>query len=77
MVNKKTFKILKCHPKSTRKNKTCYDSETIRLLKFEFLEAKKFLKRCWKKKEKAKSDSLSVYCFKGAKGAKWNGCLNY
>jgi hypothetical protein len=33
MVNKNTFKLLICHPKSRRKNKTCYNSKTIKLLK--------------------------------------------
>ena len=31
--NNKTFKILNCHPKTTRKNKSCYNDETIQLLK--------------------------------------------
>ncbi len=30
---KKTFKLLNCHPKKTRKNKTCYDTSTLFLLK--------------------------------------------
>jgi hypothetical protein len=32
-TNKKTFKLLNCHPKSTRKNKSCYNDDTIKLLK--------------------------------------------
>ena len=30
---KKTFKLLNCHPKKTRKNKTCYDTSTLIMLK--------------------------------------------
>jgi len=30
---KKTFKLLNCHPKKTRKNGTCYDVKTLLLLK--------------------------------------------
>ena len=30
---KKTFKLLNCHPQKTRKNKTCYDTSTLVLLK--------------------------------------------
>lgn len=30
---KKTFKLLNCHPKKTRKNKTCYDTSTLVILK--------------------------------------------
>jgi hypothetical protein len=30
---KKTFKLLNCHPKKTRKNKTCYDTKTLIILK--------------------------------------------
>jgi len=29
----KTFKLLNCHPKKTRKNNTCYDDKTIKTLK--------------------------------------------
>jgi hypothetical protein len=40
---KKTFKLLKCHPKKTRKNNSCYDNETLIYLKNE-----------WNKKNKIK-----------------------
>ena len=36
---KKTFKILHCHPKKTRKNKTCYDTSTLILLKNKWNES--------------------------------------
>lgn len=39
----KTFKLLKCHPKKTRKNNSCYDDETLIYLKTE-----------WNKKNKIK-----------------------
>ena len=39
----KTFKLLKCHPKKTRKNNSCYDDETLLYLKNE-----------WNKKNKIK-----------------------
>ena len=39
----KTFKLLKCHPKKTRKNNSCYDNETLIYLKNE-----------WNKKNKIK-----------------------
>jgi hypothetical protein len=32
----KTFKLLRCHPKKTRKNNSCYDDNTILLLKEEW-----------------------------------------
>ena len=42
----KTFKLLKCHPKKTRKNNSCYDDETLLYLKNE-----------WNKKNKIKIKS--------------------
>jgi hypothetical protein len=36
---KKPFKILKCHPKKTRKNNTCYDTSTLILLKNKWNES--------------------------------------
>lgn len=46
MYMKKTFKLLKCHPKKTRKNNSCYDDETLIYLKNE-----------WNKKNKLKIKS--------------------
>ena len=40
---KKTFKLLKCHPKKTRKNNSCYSDEDLI-----------FLKNEWNKKNKKK-----------------------
>ena len=36
MYMAKTFKLLRCHPKKTRKNNSCYDDNTILLLKEEW-----------------------------------------
>jgi hypothetical protein len=33
MYMTKTFKLLNCHPKKTRKKNTCYDDNTLLLLK--------------------------------------------
>jgi len=33
MYMTKTFKLLNCHPRKTRKKNTCYDNNTLLLLK--------------------------------------------
>ena len=42
----KTFKLLNCHPKKTRKNNSCYDDSTIFTLKDLWNKNQSSTKRC-------------------------------